>query len=247
MFSLVDSSPGKLMWGALMNWCRIATMSILAMSLAACSDESGSKKPSVEPVEKSAVSEPGQEGVTAGSPAVAAHAARASTQAAASHMCVGDCRRSGILEARSQEEAEWLVRHRYPTAAEVERMRVQSLAALQQNAQAGDTTAAVLLGKRIALEKNFLDGQVMLREQALSGNLYAFYAIAETYRESGTPNLVDSAAYLRLAYILGDHKAANEIGKLGLTSVELSAADSRASQLYKGFAGDRVPDPRPQE
>jgi len=104
-----------------------------------------------------------------------------------------------------------------------------------------------VLGKRISLEKDFLEGQVMLRDQALSGNFYAFYAMSESYREAKTPNLVDSAAYLRLAYILGDNKAASEIAKMKLTSIEIAAADSRASQLFKGFAGDQVPDPRPQE
>lgn len=226
---------------------QVALFSMLAMGLAACSDNPDSKHASVQQAEKGIASEASREGLKSGPATGASQPTTVATQAAASHLCVGDCQRPRVMEAKGQEEAEWLVRHRYPTAAEVERMRVQSLDTLQQEAQAGNSTAAVVLGKRTALEKNFMDGQVVLREQALSGNLYAFYAIAETYRESKTPNLVDSAAYLRLAYILGDHKAANEIGKLGLTSVELVAADSRASQLYKGFAGDQVPDPRPQE
>ncbi|GAB3056221.1 hypothetical protein GCM10027214_19830 [Stenotrophomonas tumulicola] len=126
-------------------------------------------------------------------------------------------------------------------------MRTQSLDVLKQETSAGNTAAAAVLGKRISLERNFLDGQVILRDQALSGNIYAFYAISESYREAKSPNLIDSAAYLRVAYILGDHKAATELARMGLTSAELAAADSRASQLYKGFAGDQVPDPRPQE
>ncbi|MBA8680205.1 hypothetical protein [Stenotrophomonas tumulicola] len=175
------------------------------------------------------------------------HYLSASPTALASRLCVGECQRPGPLEAKTTEEAEWLIRHRYPTAAELEIMRTQSLDVLKQETSAGNTAAAAVLGKRISLERNFLDGQVILRDQALSGNIYAFYAISESYREAKSPNLIDSAAYLRVAYILGDHKAATELARMGLTSAELAAADSRASQLYKGFAGDQVPDPRPQE
>ncbi|WP_414608047.1 hypothetical protein [Stenotrophomonas sp. FR010] len=168
------------------------------------------------------------------------------SNAVAQRLCTGDCRDAGPLQAKSQEEAEWLIRHKYPSQIELERLRSESIDVLQQKASAGDPTASAVLGKRIAMEKNFMDGQVLLRNQVLSGNFYALYAISESYRESKVPNAVDGAAYLRLAYILGDHKAAIEIAKMRLSSAELAAADSRASLLYKGFAGDQVPDPRPQ-
>ena len=168
------------------------------------------------------------------------------SNAVAQRLCTGDCRDAGPLQAKSQEEAEWLIRHKYPSQIELERLRSESMDVLQQKASAGDPTASAVLGKRIAMEKNFMDGQVLLRNQVLSGNFYALYAISESYRESKVPNAVDGAAYLRLAYILGDHKAAIEIAKMRLSSAELAAADSRASLLYKGFAGDQVPDPRPQ-
>ena len=168
------------------------------------------------------------------------------SNAVAQRLCTGDCRDAGPLQAKSQEEAEWLILHKYPSQIELERLRSESMDVLQQKASAGDPTASAVLGKRIAMEKNFMDGQVLLRNQVLSGNFYALYAISESYRESKVPNAVDGAAYLRLAYILGDHKAAIEIAKMRLSSAELAAADSRASLLYKGFAGDQVPDPRPQ-
>jgi hypothetical protein len=168
------------------------------------------------------------------------------SNAVAQRLCTGDCRDAGPLQAKSLEEAEWLIRHKYPSQAELERLRSESLDVLQQKASAGDPNASAVLGKRIAMDKNFTDGQVMLRNQVLSGNFYALYAISESYRESKVPNAVDGAAYLRLAYIMGDHKAAIEIVKMRLSSAELAAADSRASLLYKGFAGDQVPDPRPQ-
>ncbi|MDV3515876.1 MULTISPECIES: hypothetical protein [unclassified Stenotrophomonas] len=139
-----------------------------------------------------------------------------------------------------------MVKHRYPSQQELQRLAAMSITQLQQQAVAGNSAAAVVLGKRIALERNFMDGQVILREQTLSGNMFAFYAISETFREGQQRNLVEGAAYLRLAYILGDRKAADEIAKMRLSSAEIAAADTRALQLYRGFAEDQVPDPRPR-
>ena len=176
-----------------------------------------------------------------------ANAAAASSRSSASRICVSDCRNTGPLEAVSGAEADWLMRHQYPSAAELAGMQALPLDALRQQASLGNPTASAVLGKRISLEKDFLEGQVILRNQALSGNYYAFYAMSESYRESSTPNLVDAAAYLRLAYILGDNKASTQIARMNLSPIELVAADSRASRLYRGFAGDQIPDPRPQE
>lgn len=161
-------------------------------------------------------------------------------------ICTGECADLGPLEASSEAEALWMVKHRYPSKQELQRLAAMSITQLQQEAAAGNSAAAVMLGKRIALERNFVEGQVILREQTLSGNMFAFYAISESFREAQDRNLVEGAAYLRLAYILGDRKAADEIAKMRLSSAEISAADTRALQLYPGFAEDQVPDPRPR-
>ena len=223
---------------------------ILAVIATACSEQPAPDKGAVTPAAEGAASShsvPGQTPrATTCQHSTGGQSHSFDAAVVAQRLCTGDCRDAGPLQARSQEEAEWLIRHQYPSQAELERLGSESLDVLQQKASVGDSTAAAVLGKRIALEKNFMDGQVMLRNQVLSGNLYALYAISESYRESKVPNAVDGAAYLRLAYIMGDHKAATEIAKMGLSSAELAAADRRASLLYKGFAGDQVPDPRPQ-
>jgi len=223
---------------------------ILTVSATACSDQPTSSRSAASSAAERPASSPGQSGQTsaANTPQRSFAGSPSGFNAAsiAQRLCTGDCDEAGPLQAKSQEEAEWLIRHKYPSKSELEHLRSESLDVLQQKASAGDTTAAAVLGKRIALEKNFMDGQVMLRNQVLSGNFYALYAISESYRESRVPNAVDGAAYLRLAYIMGDHKATIEIAKMRLSSAELAAADTRASLLYKGFAGDQVPDPRPQ-
>jgi len=233
-----------------MHMRSILLTAILAVTATACSEQPTSNQSAESP----AAERPASSSAEAALPPQASTPRRSITgspsgsnaAAIAERMCTGDCNEAGPLQAKSQEEAEWLIRHKYPSQAELEHLQSESLDVLQQKASAGDTTASTVLGKRIALEKNFMDGQVMLRNQVLSGNFYALYAISESYRESRVPNAVDGAAYLRLAYIMGDQKAAIEIARMRLSSAELAAADSRASLLYKGFAGDQVPDPRPQ-
>ncbi|MDT3470029.1 hypothetical protein [Stenotrophomonas maltophilia] len=248
MFQVVDPGPEQYVWGKIMHARSILFTAILAVTATACSERTTSGQSSISTTTDRAVSRPANPDQAPR--AIASQHSNVGgpndSNAVAQRLCTGDCRDAGPLEAKSQEEAEWLIRHKYPSQAELERLRSESLDILQQKASAGDPTAAAVLGKRIAMEKNFMDGQVMLRNQVLSGNFYALYAISESYRESKVPNPVDGAAYLRLAYIMGDHKAAIEIAKMRLSSAELAAADSRASLLYKGFAGDQAPDPRPQ-
>lgn len=233
-----------------MHMRSILFTAVLAVTATACSEQPSSSQSAGSSASVEPASSPAQSGQppAANTPqrSIAGGPSGFKAAAVAQRICTGDCNEAGPLQAKSQEEAEWLIRHKYPSQAELEQLRSESLDVLQQKASAGDTSAAAILGKRISLEKNFMDGQVMLRNQVLSGNFYALYAISESYRESRMPNAVDGAAYLRLAYIMGDHKAAIEIAKMGLSSAEQAAADSRASLLYKGFAGDQAPDPRPQ-
>ncbi|WP_133249390.1 hypothetical protein [Stenotrophomonas sp. SPM] len=222
---------------------------VLSGALAGCSQDSAPPDGgSSAGAAAAGVSEPsvGPESSTAVRRDVARSEATADSTSIAERMCKDQCRDAGPLDARSQEEAEWLIHHRYPSKAELEKLRADTTESLEQKVSLGDSTAAVVLGKRIALEKNFMDGQVMLRNQVLAGNTYALYAISESFRESKVPSVVDGAAYLRLAHFMGDYSAATEIAKMGLSSAELDAADRRATLLYKGFVADQVPDPRPQ-
>lgn len=249
MLQVVDSGPEQYVWSTVMHMRSVLFTAILAVSATACSDQNASNRSAESSAAglASSASQSGQISATSTPQrSVAGMPRDLGVAAVAQRLCTGECDEAGPLQAKSPEEAEWLIRHKYPSQAELEHLRSESLDVLQQKASAGDTTAAALLGKRIALEKNFMDGQVMLRNQVLSGNFYALYAISESYRESRVPNAVDGAAHLRLAYIMGDHKATIEIAKMRLSSAELAAADTRASLLYKGFAGDQVPDPRPQ-
>lgn len=163
------------------------------------------------------------------------------------YRCAMECDGAEPLQARSEAEAAWLVRHGYPTPAQQQRLRALSREEIKREADAGSPPAAVELGRRVALEDHPLDGRILLREQAAKGNIYAYYALSEISEKAAPPSLVDSAAYLRMAYMQGDHKAALEIVRMRLTSAERVEADKRASHLHAGYAGGQLRDPRPQE
>lgn len=163
------------------------------------------------------------------------------------YLCSMDCRDAGLLDARSPNEASWLFNHGYPSTSEKARLDVMSREDLKREVDSGNRAAAVELGRRVALEENTLDGKILLRKQAQEGNIYAYYGLADVSAKASPPSLVDTAAYLRMAFMLGDDRAAQEIARMRLTSAELVAADKRASHLYSGYAGEQLRDPRPQE
>ena len=165
----------------------------------------------------------------------------------ADYICRVDCGNPGPLEAKSEREAEWLAKHRYPTTQEESYLRSAPLDLIQQEYQMGNPAAAVELGRRTALNGQFGEGLALLRNQTLSGNLYSYYSLSEISKTVPVKSVIEPAAYLRLAYLLGDVKAAEMISTMELSSVELAAADARAMHLYNGFASGQVSDPRPQE
>ena len=145
---------------------------ILAVIATACSEQPAPDKGAVTPAAEGAASShsvPGQTPrATTSQHSTGGQSHSFDAAVVAQRLCTGDCRDAGPLQARSQEEAEWLIRHQYPSQVELERLRSESLDVLQQKASVGDSAAAAVLGKRIALEKNFMAGQVMLRNQVLS-------------------------------------------------------------------------------
>lgn len=157
------------------------------------------------------------------------------------------CHSTGPLEARNIREARWLIANGYPTLEEGKRLQTMSIAQLKVEAHSGNRPALVFYGKKFATESNFLSGLAILRRAAQDGSLYAYYGISEIYLTGPQRSYVDSAAYLRLAYVLGDSKAATELAERKLSGIEAVVADERASSLYKTFSDSRPLSPRPTE
>ncbi|MEG0183578.1 MAG: hypothetical protein RR704_09010 [Stenotrophomonas sp.] len=172
---------------------------------------------------------------------IAAHAERR-------YLCEpGRCRVTGPLQARSIQEARWLIANGYPTEEEHDRLALLSAGQLKIEAESGNRAAEVFYGKKVATESDMLSGLTILRHAAESGSIFAYHGISEAYLEGPSPDRINSYAYLRLAYILGDGKAASALSSRDLTGIERVVADERALALYKTFSGERPPDVRPAE
>lgn len=157
-----------------------------------------------------------------------------------------------INAGESEEEVAWLRRHGYPSPARKAAFGRMTDAALASDAGKGDLAAQVELASRLIEHGRRAEGIDMLQQASLAGSVYANYELSNAY--FGVDN-VDSAAYLRLAFLLGDAKAARELysrfPKFG--PAEWVYVDRRALRLYENLisvrsrvGGTFVFGPRPQ-
>jgi hypothetical protein len=134
------------------------------------------------------------------------------------------------LGASSAAEAAWLKSRGFPTPereAELERMSMNEL----ESASGDDPAAQAMLGRRMMEQGEEVQGMARIAQVAADGNVYADYQLSLGYRKI---NPLDSAAYLRRAYLQGDAKAAMimymTFPRFG--PVEWNAIDDRAMLLY---------------
>jgi len=160
------------------------------------------------------------------------------------YICNNSACESDPLYARSPEEAAWLFRNGYPSATDIANWQALSDEQLKKIADGGSLAAKSVYGERIAL-KGDMRGLDELLQAANSGSIYSYYGTSRVYAQKF--NAVDGAAFLRVAYILGDVRASEAImrnfPKMG--SIDLYSVDKRASALYKTYARERKPSPRP--
>lgn len=155
---------------------------------------------------------------------------------------------SDLLGASSTEEAEWLIRNGYPSTEELKRLSSLSDSQLKKEADAGSLPAMVSHGLRLVDQGDSVAGRVSIFDATQRGSIYGYYAMSSVYQSTpGLASRVESGAYLRVAYILGDVKAAEELQRRfpGLGQVEQAAIDKRAAALYQTFARSQQPSPRP--
>lgn len=232
----------------------ILSMALLSGALAACGKAGKPAENSDTPAsqtENSASASADHSTAVGGVQQTAKVAQPNGMQDAKQYLCQGggiSCKASGPLVANSDAEANWLLSNGYPTEAELARLDKLTLDQLKAESQAGNKAASVIYGKKTAVSGHFQEGLGILRDAASAGNLYAYYGLSDIYAiDTKDKNLIDSVAYLRLAYLLGDGKASADIALRGLSSVENVAADERAASLYKTFSKYRRPSPRPVE
>jgi hypothetical protein len=143
-------------------------------------------------------------------------------------------------------------RHGYPTGEEASRLKSLSEAQLENEVADGSLTAMTELAGR-KIERSDWSGLQLLTQASDRGSVYSNYVRSSAMLKKGAPmaGLIESGAYLRLAYILGDYKAAGALQndfsrELSSTPREMSRIDERAASLYRTYAKNKAPVPRPQ-
>lgn len=152
------------------------------------------------------------------------------------------------LLASSIEEARWLQKFGYPSQEEVSQFSALSESQLERQAASGSLAALAVYGGRLTKSNRLGDGLLALKQAADNGSIYAYYELSNAYATNSTlKNNIDAAAFLRVAYLLGDSKAATAIQMNfpGLGPVDNRAIDMRAASLYSTFANERPASPRP--
>ncbi|MBN4984626.1 MULTISPECIES: hypothetical protein [Stenotrophomonas] len=164
------------------------------------------------------------------------------------YRCSGAACELEALSAKNPEEAEWLRKNGYPSEEQLKQFKAASDAQLKRQADAGSLPAMVVYGERMTAAGDTKTGIAYIHGSINRGSVYGYYGMSEVYQKTpGLKNIVDSAAYLRVAYLLGDSKASVEMQRRfpDLTPVEQVAIDQRAMTLYRSFASGAQPDPRP--
>lgn len=172
----------------------------------------------------------------------------AAARAVDRYRCVDTDERScefNSTAASSEAEALWLAQHGYPSQADLEEYPALSVPQLDARA-AHDPAFAALRARRRIEDGELGVGLTQLMNLTKRGNLYALYEMSRAYRNK---DIYDSAAYLRLAYLFGDRRAATELYAQFSTfdMPMLNVVDKRAADLrLKMFPGMPV-QPRPFE
>lgn len=162
--------------------------------------------------------------------------------------CVKGACDTSPLQARTIEEAKWLERNGYPTLDQANLYYSSPDSIIVEDALQGSLAASAVLGKRKAMNGSEGDGLLLLKETFDKGGLYSLYETSYVYSQHPQlRNVVESAAYLKLAYLLGDSVALDLISHRfpKLTPVESKLIDERASDLLDSYAKGQRRRPRP--
>lgn len=150
---------------------------------------------------------------------------------------------SNPFMASSREEAIWLASHGYPAPGELDSWRNLSNDQLRRVAEGGSLAAKAVYGERIALQGD-MAGLDYLLDAARNGSIYSYYGTSAVVARR---NMFEAAAFLRVAYVLGDRRASevmvDRFPRLG--SVDHDRIDRRAAELYRSYAKERRPELRP--
>jgi hypothetical protein len=253
LLSLVDADSGNAMHQLTMNFClrnhRLVlstSIMIVLMTSAGCvrQENTPAKEAKMEKVAL-ADSEASAENSSAHPPAASTPSQQ---PLSLTYLCeAGPVCDADILGAKTPEEAQWLLQNGYPSSELLNQLEAMSDGQLKREADKGSLAAMVNYGQRMASKGDTDAGLVYIFDATQRGSIYGYYAMSSVYGTPGLGGIVESGAFLRVAHILGDSKASDELQRRfpGLQQIEQAAIDRRASQLYQSFAHSRQPTPRP--
>ncbi len=140
-----------------------------------------------------------------------------------------------VFLAGSAEEARWLYRYGYPDTNAHRAFEKMTLEQLASAAQTGSKVKIALYAKKLAESGDHQKASELLYRSIEQGSLYALYVLSEVKEMPGEQqNMLQSAAALKLAYLLGDAKASMAMSRHNgnLKASDLLAVDREADRMY---------------
>ncbi len=217
-----------------------AIVAMLACALSACADKSPAAD--VQTTEQKAQRDDHTQSETHAPPSSNAGANAAERSAEVQQrLCPAvdpSCASAGPLSARSPAEAQWLIQHGYPSEQENAKLHAASLQSLQEMAASGNRPAPLSTRRELPWRPGSSRKAPCF---SMSKPSQAICSLTMGYPRSTTTtshgSLVDSAAYLKVAYLLGDSRASELLDRPKLGTAELLSADKRAAGLLETFSG----------
>lgn len=139
------------------------------------------------------------------------------------------------LVAKSPAEALWLANAGYPTPEQVKLAQKLPITELEKESKNSPAMRA-LYGERLLKEGRQVEASDEIRKSIELGSVYGLYELSDVY---GTKGLLQddimSLAALRVAYLMGDGKAAEALyEKTGnMSAIEMKMIDEQAMLLYR--------------
>lgn len=173
---------------------------------------------------------------------------------AENYVCT-DCEEDDPFAAKSVEEAAWMQSRGFPTPEQLQHMDSLDRGTLRALADQGNLPSMGLYGKLLVQDGDLEEGLGYLNRAAQSGSIYALYALSEVklYPEADVGmNQYVAAAQIRVAYLLGDNRAASylyrtipdlDIDKLDIIDQNASAYFFRLRQKQAQVTGTGLPPP----
>ena len=133
--------------------------------------------------------------------------------------------------------ARWLKDRGYPTQQDLEDAKLMNVADLAKKATEAPAWRA-LYAKRILEQGSQMDASREALRSMAEGSLYGAYVLSDVYAAPGLlQDKFNSLAALRMAYIMGDESAAQELyyRSSGIAPPDMAYIDQHGMQMYRNF------------